>query len=211
MGDDILRHLLVRTIMLRERGCRRIGLGQGLFIGAGIMHVEKTAHEIALRHALGADDAETAEIIGNVEIGMESKRSAVFIFDDRRLVIDDVAVAVENLVGSHPAARLAMVNLHVVDAIILRRIGRREAFAPAKARYETGSRADNTIVEIEIVAAFFEHERAGIVLVTPPVAHEECAVIGRNMLGSLDGNDIAKLTFSLCGAQIAVKRRISQN
>ena len=31
------------------------------------------------------------------------------------------------------------------------------------------------------------------------------------MLGSLDGNDIAKLTFSLCGAQIAVKRRISQN
>ncbi len=104
MGDDILRHLLVRTIMLRERGCRRIGLGQGLFIGAGIMHVEKTAHEIALRHALGADDAETAEIIGNVEIGMESKRSAVFIFDDRRLVIDDIAVTVENLVGSSRSA-----------------------------------------------------------------------------------------------------------
>ena len=142
---------------------------------------------------------------------MEGERRAIFIFNDRRLVIDDVSVAVENLFGTHPAARLAVIDFHVVDAVILRSIGKCEALASAEARYEPRPRTDDAIIKIEIVAAFFQHEGAGIMLVTPPVAHEERAMIGRNMFRGLNGNNIAELAFGLSGAQIAVKRRITQH
>ena len=67
---------------------------------AGVGHAEIVAHEIALGHALGADDGETTEIVGHVEVGVEGHRRAVGVFDDGGLEIDDVAIAVEDLVGA---------------------------------------------------------------------------------------------------------------
>ncbi len=61
------------------------------------------------------------------------------------------------------------------------------------------------------MAAFFQHEAAGIAAIAAPVAHEERAVIGLDMLRCLDGNDVAKAPLFLRLAQVAVERRIAKH
>ncbi len=69
----------------------------------------------------------------------------------------------------------------------------------------------HAIVEIEIVAALFEHEAARVVLEAAPIAHEEGAVIGRDMLAGFDGDDIAENVLGLRLAEVLVERRIAQH
>ena len=80
-------------------------------------------------------------------------------------------------------------------------VRRDEALASAEARDPLRTRADDAIVEVEVVAAFLQHEAAGIVLVAAPVAHEEGAVVGLDVLGGLDRDDLAELSRGLGGAQ----------
>ncbi|MCY1539998.1 hypothetical protein D9M68_756120 [compost metagenome] len=69
----------------------------------------------------------------------------------------------------------------------------------------------DAVIEVEVVAAFFEHEAARIALVTTPVAHEERAMVRRNVLGRLDGGDVAQQPIGLRLAQIDIERRIAQH
>src|SRR6185369_2610467 len=132
-------------------------------------------------------------------------------FDDRHLIVDNVAVAVENLVGPHPAARLAVKKLQVVDAFACGIVGRNEALAATEACNALRTSADDAVVEIKVVAALFQHEAARITLVATPIAHEESAVVGLDMLRGLDRNDLSKLACGLNGAKVLVEGRIAKD
>ena len=61
------------------------------------------------------------------------------------------------------------------------------------------------------MAAFLQQEAAGIAIVAAPVAHEEGAVVGRDVLGRLDRGDVAEQAVLLRLAQVDVERRVAQD
>ena len=142
---------------------------------------------------------------------MEGQRCAVLVLHDSGLEIDDVAIAVEDLFGALPARGLTVIDLEIVGAATLGSIFRREGTTTAEACDETRPAAHDPIIEVEVVAAFFQHETTGIFLVATPVAHEEGAVIGRNVLGGLDGGDRTQPALGLRLAQIDIKGGVTQH
>ena len=208
--DHLRRHGLVGAVVLRE-------LGRGVFLvdhpglGQHVGHVEDPPDEVALRLTPRAEDGEAAELVGRVQVGVEVHPHPVGIFHDRDLIVDDIRIGVEHPVGAVPARRLAVEELEVVDPLAPRVVLGDEGLAPAEARHPLRPRADDRVVEVEVVAALLQHEAARPFLVAPPVAHEEGAVVGEDVLRRLDRHDLAQPPLRLRRAQVAVHRRIAQH
>ena len=103
-----------------------------------------------------------------------------------------------------------MVDREIVGAAGLGRIGRHESLAAAEARHPLRPVPDDTLVDVEVVAAFLQHVVAGILGVAPPVAHEEAAVIGRDVLRGLDRGDLAEPAFRLDAPEVGIERRVAE-
>lgn len=68
--------------------------------------------------AIATDGGESS---GTLRLVWEGQgRGASFVFTMAVWLVDDVAIAVEHLVGAHPAARLAIIDFKIVDARHLR-------------------------------------------------------------------------------------------
>ena len=170
---------------------------------------EVAAHEIALGHAMGAHNAETAVFVGRIEVGVEGEGRAGFVLQDRGLVVDYVTITAERVINRLPDRFLDVENLGL--GIVGGRVFGQEAFPAAETRHTGGARTGDHVVDIEVVAAFFQQESAGIVMLSPPVAHEKCAVIGRDMFIGFKRDDPAKLTIGQGGAQVDHVLRIAQD
>ena len=76
---------------------------------ARVVYAEVVSYEVAFRHAVGAHDTETAELIRHIQIGVEGQRRAAFVLNQGCLVVDNIGIAVEHRIGARPAA-----GLHVI-------------------------------------------------------------------------------------------------
>ncbi len=67
------------------------------------------------------------------------------------------------------------------------------------------TRPDDAIVEIEVMATFLQHETAGIMPVAAPIAHEESTVVGLDVLGGFNRNDMTQFFRGLGGNKVPVR------
>ncbi len=150
-----------------------------------------TAHEIPFSHAQRAHHTEAAMLVRHVEVGVKGKTCAAFIAQDRGLIVDNVTVRMERVIDTFPDTCLAVHDL--VFRVRGGRMGGDEGLAPAKAGHLHGTRACDHVVDVDIVAAFLQHETTGPLHHPAPVAHEEGTVIGADMLVRLKADDRAEM------------------
>lgn len=101
-GGDVAAHEPAGGVMraLHGRALGVVVVGEAAAVAGG--DAQEAADEIAFGHAVPAHQAEAAVFVGDVEVGVEGEAGTGFVFQERGLEIQDVAVRGEGVVGRFP-------------------------------------------------------------------------------------------------------------
>ena len=191
--------------------------------------LEVTPVQVALDTAGVADDVHAAAGHAAVLVGVEGGTHAVFVLDDRHLVIDDVLLGIETAqVQRAPAAQLqlgarsglrwrilqaqAMGAFQVTVAAVQGRLGaRREHRTAAERGHPARQRAGEPGEDVQVVAALLQQVAAGELAEPAPVTVEKRPLRRAQVLVRLDTHQAAQVAALEAPLQLAVERRVAQH
>ncbi len=189
---QVARHRLVGAVVVVV-GAIGVVETLRLLLAHRAPHHQLVAHEIGEQRALGAGDVPAPLAQTHMAVGVEGELHAVAVFHQRGLVVGDVHVGVEGVIGARPAGVAHRIGGRAIAVAALDVLAPGvEDAPPAEARDTRRPRAGEAAEDVEVVADLVEIERAAPFLLAPPVAREIAAMLRRQMFGRVHRDDLAQ-------------------